>query len=160
MSVTSVEKDLEAVTLTVIADFTASVEAVWDLWADPRKLEKWWGPPMYPATFVQFDLTPGSTITYFMTSPEGDKHYGFWRVQSVDAPKSIEVLDGFADADGNVPPDAPFGHMRMELSEHEGGTRMTLVSTNETVEELEELVAMGMVEGMTAAVAQMDALLV
>lgn len=159
MSVTSVEKDLEAVTLTVIADFAASTEAVWDLWADPRKLEQWWGPPMYPATFVQFDLTPGSTITYFMKSPDGEKFYGFWRVQSVNAPRSLEVLDGFADADGNAPADAPVGHMRMDLSDHEGGTRMTLVSTNETVAQLEELVAMGMVEGMTAAVGQMDALL-
>ena len=80
MTVITIEKDTEAFTLTLTADFAAPVEAVWELWADPRKLERWWGPPSYPATFVEHDLTPGALVTYFMTSPEGDKHHGWWRI--------------------------------------------------------------------------------
>ena len=87
MTVTTIDKDTEALTLTLIADFAAPVEAVWELWADPRKLERWWGPPTYPATFVKHDLTPGALVTYFMTSPEGDKHHGWWRIKTVDAPR-------------------------------------------------------------------------
>ncbi|MGJ3561418.1 SRPBCC family protein [Streptomyces sp. INA 01156] len=45
MTVTSVDKDLDHLTLTVIADFTAPVEKVWQLWADPRQLERWRGLP-------------------------------------------------------------------------------------------------------------------
>ncbi len=59
MSVTSVDKDFEGLTLTVIADFTAPVEAVWQLWADPRKLERWWGPPTYPATVEVHEFQRG-----------------------------------------------------------------------------------------------------
>ncbi len=50
MTVTTVDTDLDARTLTLVAEFDAPVERVWELWADPRKLERWWGPPGYPAT--------------------------------------------------------------------------------------------------------------
>ena len=44
MSVTSVDKDFDNLTLTLVADFDAPLESVWQLWADPRLLERWWGP--------------------------------------------------------------------------------------------------------------------
>ena len=59
MTVTTIDKDTEALTLTLVADFAAPIDAVWELWADPRKLERWWGPPTYPATFVSTTSPPG-----------------------------------------------------------------------------------------------------
>ena len=53
---------------------------------DPRQLERWWGPPTYPATVVDHDLTPGGRTTYFMTGPDGDKHAGYWQITAVDEP--------------------------------------------------------------------------
>jgi uncharacterized protein YndB with AHSA1/START domain len=43
MTVTAVRKDPQRLTLTVEAEFDASVERIWQLWADPRQLERWWG---------------------------------------------------------------------------------------------------------------------
>src|SRR5205823_731247 len=71
MTVTSVDTDYDSLTITLIADFDAPIERVWDLWSDPRKLERWWGPPTHPATFEKHDLTPGGEATYFMTGPDG-----------------------------------------------------------------------------------------
>ena len=56
MSVTSVEKDPKSLTMTVTAELDATVERVWQLWADPRQFEQWWGPPGFPATVVDHDL--------------------------------------------------------------------------------------------------------
>ena len=42
MTVTSIEKDLDALTMTVNAEFDAAVERTWQLWSDPRQLERWW----------------------------------------------------------------------------------------------------------------------
>ena len=67
----TVDKDLENRTLTVVADFDHPVEKVWELYADPRKMERWWGPPTYPATVVRHELAPGGVVHYFMTSPGG-----------------------------------------------------------------------------------------
>jgi uncharacterized protein YndB with AHSA1/START domain len=159
MSVTSVDKDFESLTLTLIADFDAPVDRVWQLWADPRQLERWWGPPTYPATVDGHDLTPGGEVAYFMTGPEGDTHRGWWRVTSVDPPKSLEFVDGFADQDGVPVPDMPLTTIHLQLSDREGGTRMELRSRFESRDQMEQLVNMGMVEGLQESVGQMDALL-
>ncbi|MEU9792531.1 SRPBCC domain-containing protein [Streptomyces sparsogenes] len=159
MSVTSVDKDLDNLTLTLIADFTAPVDRVWQLWADPRQLERWWGPPTHPATVERYDLTPGGEVTYFMTGPEGDKHHGWWRVASVNPPTSLEFLDGFAHEDGKPNDEMPTTTMRVRLTEHDGGTRMELRSVFDSREQMEQMAEMGMVEGLRQAVGQMDALL-
>ncbi len=159
MSVTSVDKDLDTLTLTLIADFDAPVERVWQLWADPRRLEGWWGPPTHPATFEEHDLTPGGTVTYFMTGPDGERYRGWWRVTSVEPPRSLDFTDGFADQDGKPAGDMPTTTARIRLSEHGGGTRMEMRSTFASREEMERLAEMGMVEGLQQSVGQMDALL-
>jgi uncharacterized protein YndB with AHSA1/START domain len=159
MSVTSVDKDFDNLTLTLVADFDAPIERVWQLWADPRLLERWWGPPTYPATMEQHDLTPGAEVTYYMTGPDGQKHRGWWRVTSVDPPRSLEFTDGFADQDGTPIDDMPISTVHMQLTEHDGRTRMELRSTFESREQMQQLIDMGTAEGQQQAVGQMDALL-
>jgi uncharacterized protein YndB with AHSA1/START domain len=152
--------DRDALTLTFVAEFTAPVERVWQVWADPRQLERWWGPPEWPATFTRHELTPGGEMRYIMTGPEGETSAGWWRMTDVEAPHRLAFDDGFADADGNPVPDMPVTHAEAQLVDAgEGTTRMTLVSTFPSLEALDELAQMGMVEGMSSAMAQIDALL-
>ena len=159
MSVTSVEKDTEALTLTLIADFEAPVENVWQLWANPRKLESWWGPPGYPATMHKHELSPGGDVAYYMTGPEGQKHHGWWKITTVNPPNSLEFEDGFADENGVPSAEMPSMTIKMRLFEHSGGTRMEMHSLFASKEQLEQMIEMGMQEGLTLAVGQMDALL-
>ncbi|MGH2380015.1 MAG: SRPBCC family protein [Candidatus Limnocylindria bacterium] len=159
MSITSVDTDHDNLTITLIADFDAPGNRVWELWSDPRKLERWWGPPTYPATFEKHDLAPGGEVTYFMTGPEGDTARGMWRVTAVDPPTSLEFADAFADTDGRPIADMPVSRVRVQLTERDGGTRMEMHSTFESPEDMEKLVSMGAVEGLQQAVGQMDALL-
>lgn len=159
MTVLNVDKDFDTLSLTLTAEFDATVEQVWELWKDPRKLEKWWGPPGYPATFESFDLEPGGDVTYFMTGPDGQKFHGYWKVTAVNPPKSLAFDDGFANADGSHNDQMPTTSGMVELSEADGRTRMTISSTTTSREHLETLISMGMIEGLTAAVGQMDSLL-
>jgi len=158
MSITSLDTDPENLTLTLIADFNAPIDRVWELWSDPRKLEKWWGPPGYPATFEKHELVAGGEATYFMAGPEGAKHWGAWRVTAVDPPTSLEFTDAFADADGKPVTDMPTHEVTVRLMERDGGTRMEMRSKFESREAMEKLVDTGMVEGLREAVGQMDAL--
>lgn len=159
MPVIQVRKDPSALTMTVTAEFAAPLQKVWQLWADPRQLERWWGPPSYPATVVEHELTPGGSVAYYMTGPEGDRHHGWWRVLSVDPPRSLEVEDGFGDAEGNPNPDMPSMTMRVALEEGAGQTIMTMVTTFPSLEAMEQLAAMGMEEGIKAAIGQIDGIL-
>ncbi len=56
------------------------------MWADPRQLERWWGPPNFPATVVDHDLTAGGRVNYYMTGPDDVKLHGWFLITSVDPP--------------------------------------------------------------------------
>jgi uncharacterized protein YndB with AHSA1/START domain len=159
MPVIDVRHDLESKTLTIIADFAAPVERVWQVYADPRQLEKIWGPPEYPATVVDHDLRPGGRVTYFMTGPEGDKHAGYWDVTTVDEPNGFTFDDGFADLEFTPNPEMPVSSSVFTFTPHDGGTRATFVSTYASAEALQQVLDMGMVEGASLAINQIDGLL-
>jgi uncharacterized protein YndB with AHSA1/START domain len=162
MTVTAVRKDPEKLTLTLDAEFDASPDQVWNLWADPRKLERWWGPPAYPATFTSLELRPGGRASYYMTDPDGQPTPpGYWEILAVDPPRRIEMIDGFANADGTPNENMPGpGGMNVTIEPIGGGrTRMTIESTFPDTATMEELLAMGQEEGMTEAVGQIDAIL-
>src|SRR3712207_6090822 len=101
VTVTGVTKDPETRTMTISARFDAPMARVWEVWSDPRQLERWWGPPTYPATVLEHDLTPGGMVAYAMTGPGGDRHRGWWRVRVVEPPRLLEFEDGLADEAGN-----------------------------------------------------------
>jgi uncharacterized protein YndB with AHSA1/START domain len=160
VTVTAVNKDANALTMTVDAEFDASPDRVWQLWADPRQLERWWGPPSYPATFTKHALAPGSHVVYHMTTPEGDQPKGFWDILETDPPHRLVISDGFANDDGT--PNDAFGVGRMEVTiESVGGgrTRMSILNRFASTEQMEQLLAMGQEEGMRQAVGQIDAIL-
>jgi uncharacterized protein YndB with AHSA1/START domain len=159
MTVSHVSKDPEALTMTVTAELDADVERAWQLWADPRQLERWWGPPTYPATVEDHDLRPGGRVTYFMTGPEGDTHRGWWEILAVEPPNRLELKDGFAD-DAGAPNEAmPTMQMVVTLTERDGGTVMAVETRFPSLEAMEQLLAMGMEEGLVAAAGQIDAIL-
>jgi uncharacterized protein YndB with AHSA1/START domain len=160
MTVTAVRKDPHTLSMTLDAEFDASPERVWQLWSDPRQLERWWGPPTYPATFTKHDLKPGARVEYHMTGPEGDQPRGYWDVQEVDPPHSLVVRDGFADDDGSPSTEMPEGEMRVTIEEiSPGRTRMSIASFFPNTEAMEQVLAMGQEEGLTQAVGQIEAIL-
>ena len=151
MPVTSVTTDPQSLTMTVVGEFPVPVERLWAAFADPRQLERFWGPPGYPATFERFDARPGGVATYWMTSPGGERFYGRWDFEQVDAPKQMVVRDSFADAQGEVDPSVPTGRMTLQFESTADGSRFTAISASPTLEALEQVIAMGQVEGMRQA---------
>lgn len=160
MTVTAVRKDPQRLTLTVEAEFDASIERIWQLWADPRQLERWWGPPTYPAAVTRHDLAPGGRVDYQMTGPGADRHHGYWEVLEVEPPRRILFRDGFADADGTPNPDMPITTIRVAIEEvTQERTRMSIESVFPSTEAMEQVLAMGTEEGLSQAVSQIDAVL-
>lgn len=159
MTVVDTVQDLHALTLTIVAEFDAPPERVWQLWSDPRQLERWWGPPTYPAAFEQHDAVVGGRSRYAMTGPGGEKARGWWQFVALDEPRRLEFDEGFADEAGEPDASMPTSRMTVDLAEVAGGTRMTVVTRFDSAEHMDKLVAMGMVDGMTSAMGQMDALL-
>jgi uncharacterized protein YndB with AHSA1/START domain len=159
MPITSVTKDTEALTLTVVADFVATPRRLWDAYLDPRLLERFWGPPTYPALFTRHDGCVGGRSEYAMTGPDGDVSRGYWEWRTVDELKGFEVRDGFANPDGTANPQMPSMRMSFAFEATPNGSRVSTTTYFNSVDELHKLLGMGMEQGMSEAMGQMDAVL-
>ncbi len=152
MPVTNVDKDPDALTMTITSEFDAGAERIWEMWSDPRQLERWWGPPSFPATFVEHDLTPGARTAYFMTGPDGQKHHGWWRIEETEPPKRLRIEDRFADEEGSPNEEMPGpAGITVTITEADGVTTMAIESKFASRE--------GMEQGMVEALGQIDTLL-
>ena len=94
-----------------------------------------------------------------MTGPEGEQSRGWWRVTAVDPPRSLDFVDGFADADGTPVTGDSTSTVRVRLTEQDGGTWMEVRSVFGSRDHMQRLDRMGAVEVFAQTVGQMDALL-
>ena len=154
MPVTSVTQDPERLTLTVVADFPVPQQRLWDAWADPRQLERFWGPPFAPATFTHHDFRVGGRAEYVLTGADGEKWSGSWVFTAVDPIDSFAADDGDANAGDETMP----ASMTFAFETTTTGSRLTIVTRFSSLEAMGQTVP-GMTEGLRAALPQLDALL-
>jgi len=159
MPVTDVTTDAEALTMTLSAEFAAPVERLWTAFTDPRQLERFWGPPGWPATFTAFDLSVGGRADYHMTSPRGEKAGGSWEFLEIDEPKGFSVLDSFVGEDGRPAEGMPTMRTVFAFEATASGSKLVNTSYFTSAEALEQVVSMGGVEGSTMALNQLDRVL-
>jgi len=154
MPLTSITRDVAQLTLTVVGDYPVPQKRLWNAFADPRQLERFWGPPFAPATFTRHEFKVGGRAEYFLSLPDGGKWSGSWKFTAVNPIGSFEANDGEDNAeDENMP-----ASMKFTFETTPTGSRMTCVTQFPSVEAMEK-VAMGMEEGLRAAMPQLDAVL-
>ncbi len=159
MPITNVSSNAHDLTLTVVADYPVPVERLWDAYSDPRQLERFWGPVEWPATFTRHDMAVGGRSHYYMTGPDGTQSHGWFRFLSIEPHKRIELEDGFGDASGTPNDAMPTMRMVFNFEPTAKGSRSTHVTTFKSIEAMEQLVQMGMIDGIKSAMSQIDAVL-
>ena len=137
-----------------MGDYPVPQQRLWNAFADPRQIERFWGPPFAPSTFTRHDFKVGGRSEYFLSLPDGGKWNGSWKFTAVNPIRSFEARDGEDNAeDENMP-----ASMKFTFETTPTGSRMTCVTQFPSVEAMEK-VAMGMEEGLRAAMPQLDAVL-
>ena len=154
MPLTSVTKDAATLSLTVVGDYPVPQQRLWDAFADPRQLERFWGPPFAPATFTRHDMKVGGRAEYVLALPDGGKWSGSWKFTAVNPTTDFEALDGDDNIDDENMPAA----MKFAFDVTPTGSRFTCVTTFSSVEAMEQTIP-GMEEGLRAAMPQLDAVL-
>ena len=155
MPITDIKSDADSLTLTIIGEYPVPVERLWQAWSDPRQIERFWGPPTWPATFTRHDMAVGGRAEYFMTGPDGERSAGYWEFVDVEPGRSFTVVDGFAGDDGAPNDKMPSMTMRIEFEQTASGSKFVSTTTFGSLDSMQQLVEMGMLEGVEASLGQM-----
>ena len=159
MPITDISSNPHDLTLTVVGDYPVPVERLWDAYADPRQLERFWGPEQWPATFTRHDMTVGGRSHYYMTGPDGTLAHGWFRYLAIKPLERIELEDGFGDPTGAPNPAMPTMRMVFSFERTANGSRFRNVTTFPSVEAMQQVLQMGMMEGLKSAMGQLDGVL-
>ena len=164
MDKTKVTKDFENNTLIVKRTFNAPRERVWQAYADPEKFAQWWGPEGFETTVKEFEFKPGGKNHYGMKCVDerqgewfGKTSWGLMKFESVDAPSSFVYKDYFTDETGVINEELPAMTITMDFIEEDGKTKLVSRGVVSSREELEKLVNMGMIEGLTSTLDKLEA---
>lgn len=129
--------------------FMAPRELVFAAYTDPDHIKNWWGPVGWQTTTYQMDVRPGGIWHYCMRSEEGQESWGKSVYEIVEAPKLLVYTDVFSDENGNDSDEFPAMKISVEFAEEENGTRIISRTLFDSVESLNQVKEMGVVEGMT-----------
>lgn len=163
MDKTKVTKDYENGILTVERTFNAPPQRIWDAYTNADQFCKWWGPEGWETTVKELRLTKGGKNHYGMKCV--DKNQGEWFNQEswgmmvfeeVDEPNSFTYKDYFSDAEGVLNQEMPVMTITMSFTEEDGKTKLVARGVVESKEQLEQLVNMGMIEGLTSTMDKLE----
>jgi len=165
MENTKVTKDLENKRLIIERTFAAPKAKLWRAYSDKEWFAKWWGPEGWETTVKEFDFKPGGRNHYGMKCVDenqgewfGQESWGLMEYQTIDEPNGFTYKDYFADADGHVQENMPAMTIEIELVEEGGKTTLVTRCIGESAEDIEKLVAMGMIEGFSSSANKLEKL--
>jgi uncharacterized protein YndB with AHSA1/START domain len=128
--------------------FDTPRQQVFEAFTDPEKVVKWWGPNGWMTEVYKMEVKPGGTWHYCMRGPDGKESWGKAVYHEVKAPERLKYTDAFADAEGNVVKGMPETIVTMNFVDFEGKTRLTSRVEFASTADMENVLAMGMVQGI------------
>ena len=151
--------DKDAKKLRIEREFAAPISNVWAAWTESRLLDQWWAPKPWKTETKSMDFRPGGSWVYAMVGPEGEKHWCRNDYKSITALKSFSGRDAFCDEEGNITTSLPQSLWANEFSETEDSTIVNIEVSYNELSDLEKILDMGMQQGLTAALENLDDLL-
>jgi uncharacterized protein YndB with AHSA1/START domain len=146
--------------LTITRVFNAPRPLVFNAYTMPEYLKRWWGPSQWPVVACTVDLRPGGEWRYCMKSVEtGDESWGIAIYSEVTVPERLVYKDAFANPDGTINEGLPVSVTTLTFEDLGNQTRMVSHTVYPTAADLETVIQMGMVEGITECFGQLEALL-
>jgi uncharacterized protein YndB with AHSA1/START domain len=166
MDKSKVTKDLENKVLVIERIIDAPRAKVWQGYSNKDWFVQWWGPEGWETSVKEFEFMPDGRAHYCMKCVDknqgeffGQESWGIMEFVSIDEPNGFTYMDYFSDAEGNVNGEMPGLRCELELVEADGKTTLISRCYGESAEDIEKLLAMGMVEGFGSSVDKLERLL-
>lgn len=142
-------------TLTLERIFSTSKTKMWDAWNTADMFSQWWGPQGWGTIVKHIDVSPNGYLLYGMKCEDesqkdwyGKTSWGKFVYEEVNPKDSFSFTDYFCDEDGNIAEGMAATKSTVSLEEVEGGVKVTNVSTYDSEEAFQQVLDMGMEEGI------------
>jgi uncharacterized protein YndB with AHSA1/START domain len=147
----------ETKTVTIVKEFDAPPDLVWDAYTKPEILDQWWAPKPFSSRTKAMEFKEGGRRFYAMVSPEGQERWVVQKYTSITPKTNFKIFNAFADADENL--ELPGSDWDLNFSGQNGTTKVSISIYNESLERLERMIAMGFKEGTAAQLNNLEEVL-
>jgi uncharacterized protein YndB with AHSA1/START domain len=158
-----IDRDARAVVIERV--FDAPRERVFRAWTSCDAVSNWWAPTGWTVPYCEMDFRPGGVWRYGMQGPPDDPElghvvsHGKATYKEIVEPVLLVMVDEFVDGDGNALPGMPVMTATVDFVDLDGRTKLIDTATYDSVEDLEKVIAMGMLEGTTQSWDRLEAML-
>lgn len=142
--------------LRVTRTFDAPLELVWRAWTEAELLDQWWAPKPWQSKTKSMAFKEGGTRLYAMIGPEGEEHWGITTYTSIAPTTSFSGEDAFCDSDGLINEEFPVATFVNQFVANENQTTVKIETAYASEEQLKQVIAMGMKEGLSLAFEHLD----
>lgn len=143
-------------TLVVERVFSAPRHNVWQAWTTPELFAQWWGPKGWKTEVKKMEFSEGGELHYGMKCEDPDQKdwygkysWGLSTYHSIKPEDGFDYDDAFCDENAVVTPGMPVLKISMQFIEEGEFTRVVSTSVFDQAADLEQVIAMGMKEGLT-----------
>jgi uncharacterized protein YndB with AHSA1/START domain len=152
-----VDKDLR--TITVIREFAAHRQLVWDCHTKSELLDRWFAPKPLATKTKHMDFRVGGYWHYAMITPDNEQFWNRLDYKTINPINGYTANDGFCDETGEVNPNMPSSHWDVQFADQKARTRVTTIVQYASTEALQAAVDMGLEGGMASTLSRLDELL-
>jgi uncharacterized protein YndB with AHSA1/START domain len=160
----SINKEIK--TIHVKREFNANLELVGQAWTTAEMLDRWWAPAPLRNQTKYMDFRESGYWLYTMLNENGERIklndeeiWAKWSYISIADKKSFTAKDGFCDENGTMNKVYPQNLWETKFVEANNRVLVTITSTFDKLEDLEQTIEMGFKEGFTMGLSQLEELL-
>ena len=159
--------DKENRTIHIKREFNADLELVWEAWTTAELLDRWWAPAPLRNHTKSMDFREGGYWLYTMLNENGERIklndeeiWAKWSYIAISDKESFTAKDGFCDENGTMNLVYPQNLWETKFAEANDHVLVTITSTFDKLEDLEQTIEMGFKEGFTMGLSQLEELLI
>lgn len=152
-----VDKDKN--TITVKKEFAANRQLVWDCYTRSELLDQWFAPQPFTIKTKVMEFREGGHWLYAMVDPDGKAFWGRMDYLRIKPIENYSALDAFCDDKGEINKDLPRAQWNVDFKDLTENSIVETVVTYNSLADLEAVIQMGLKEGLTASLSQLDDLL-
>lgn len=146
-------------TLTIQREFSAGRAQLWDYYTKHELLEQWFAPPPMTTGTKSMDFREGGHWHYKMVGEDGTEYWGMTQYKKIHPQDTLSFSDAFCDEAGQINTDLPGADWTVTFTDKGDKTIVQSVLTFQSPADLEQILEMGMEDGMKATYGTLDKLL-